>query len=58
MAMDRNLMDILICRVCSGRVEKKEGKIACVSSGRKYPFKEGIPVMLAEAAEGQRGNME
>lgn len=56
--MDRNLMDILICRVCSGRVEKKEGKIACVSSGRKYPFKEGIPVMLAEAAEGQRGNME
>ena len=49
--IDKELLEILACPVCRGDVELKNDKIICRVCGRKYPVKDGIPVMLAEAAE-------
>ena len=49
--IDRELLDILACPVCKADVELKDEKIICTQCGRRYPIKDGIPVMLVEEAE-------
>lgn len=49
--IDKELLDILACPACKADVELRDNKIICVKCGRKYPIKEGIPVMLIEEAE-------
>ena len=49
--MDKELLKILACPVCKAGVKEQEGKIVCTICGRKYPIKEGIPIMLVEEAE-------
>ena len=49
--IDQNLLAILACPACQGDVELKEEKIVCKKCGRKYPIRNGIPVMLANEAE-------
>ncbi|MEI7998650.1 MAG: Trm112 family protein [Candidatus Omnitrophota bacterium] len=49
--IDPKLLEILACPSCSGEVECKGGKIVCLKCGRKYPIKNGIPVLLADQAE-------
>ena len=49
--IDKDLLDILICPACKGDVELKEKKIACKKCGKKYPVKDGIPIMLIDEAE-------
>jgi uncharacterized protein YbaR (Trm112 family) len=49
--MDKELLAILACPACQGDVELKENKILCAQCGRKYPIKDGIPVMLVDEAE-------
>ncbi|MFA4983931.1 MAG: Trm112 family protein [Candidatus Omnitrophota bacterium] len=49
--IDKQLLDILACPFCKSDVELKEGKVCCASCGRKYPIREGIPVMLIDEAE-------
>ena len=49
--IDKDLLAILACPACQGDVELKENKILCKSCGRKYPIKDGIPVLLADQAE-------
>ena len=49
--IDQELLAILACPACQGDVELKEEKIVCVKCGRKYPIKDGIPVMLVDEAE-------
>ena len=49
--IDKELLAILACPACQGDVELKGEKIVCVSCGRKYPIKNGIPVMLVDEAE-------
>lgn len=51
--IDKELLDILACPACKGDVILKEGRIVCVQCGRKYPIKDGIPVMLVDEAEEQ-----
>ena len=51
--IDKELLKILACPACKGEVyldEVKE-KIVCQSCGRKYPIRDGIPVMLIDEAE-------
>ena len=50
--IDKELLEILACPACKADVELKENKIVCTSCGKKYPIKEGIPVMLIDEAEG------
>lgn len=51
MSIDAKLLAILACPACQGDVELKADKIVCIKCGRKYPVKDGIPVMLADEAE-------
>ncbi len=49
--IDAELLKILACPACRGEVEHKDGKIICRKCGRKYPVKNGIPVMLVDESE-------
>ena len=50
--IDKDLLEILACPVCKTGVELKDAKIVCGKCLRRYPIKDGIPVMLIEEAEG------
>lgn len=47
---DAALLSILACPVCLRTVEKQGAALVCVQCGRRYPIKNGIPVMLVDAA--------
>ncbi len=47
----KDLMDILACPFCKGGVREDKNSIICSSCGRRYPIKNGIPVMLIEESE-------
>ena len=49
--IDKELLNILACPACKGDVELKINKIVCKSCGKKYPVKDGIPVMLIDEAQ-------
>ena len=49
--IDKELLEILACPACKKSVELKDDKIICLGCGRKYPIRDGIPVMLIEEAE-------
>lgn len=49
--IDKELLNILACPACKGEVELKDNKIVCKKCGKKYPVKDGIPVMLIDGAE-------
>lgn len=49
--IDKELLDILACPACKGDVDLKENKIVCRKCNRKYPIKDGIPIMLIDEAE-------
>lgn len=49
--IDKELLDILACPSCKGDVELKDSKIVCKACGKKYPIKDGIPIMLIDEAE-------
>ncbi len=51
MTIDKELLDILACPICKADVKLEGEKIVCTGCGRKYPIKDGIPVMLEEEAE-------
>ncbi|HUT97654.1 MAG TPA: Trm112 family protein [bacterium] len=48
------LLEILACPVCKTPVhlDGTGERIVCDSCGRRYPIRDGIPVMLVEEAEG------
>ena len=49
--IDEELLAVLACPVCKADVQQKEDKLICITCGRKYPIREGIPIMLVEEAE-------
>lgn len=49
--MDEALLRILACPACKADVKLEENKIVCTKCGRKYPIRDGIPVMLIDEAE-------
>ncbi len=49
--IDKELLDILACPACKSDVELKDNKIVCKVCGKKYPIRDGIPIMLIEEAE-------
>ena len=49
--MDRKLLDILACPLCKTEVKLEDDKIVCTKCGRRYPVRDGIPVMLIDEAE-------
>ena len=49
--IDKELLEILACPACKADVVLKDGKIACTKCKKKYPIKDGIPIMLIDEAE-------
>ncbi len=49
--IDKTLLEILACPSCKADVEMKDNKIVCKKCGKKYPIRDGIPVMLIDQAE-------
>ena len=49
--VDEELLRILACPVCKADVVLKDNKIVCTQCGRKYPVRDGIPIMLVDEAE-------
>lgn len=50
--INKELLDVLACPACKGDVELKEERIVCKKCGKKYPVRNGIPIMLLNEAEG------
>jgi hypothetical protein len=48
--IDKELLEILACPACKADVREADDKIICTKCGKKYPIKDGIPVMLIEEA--------
>ena len=50
--MDTRLLDILVCPLCKGRLypDRKAGELICRGDQLAFPIKDGIPIMLEQAA--------
>lgn len=46
----RELLEILACPACKREVREEHEQIICVSCARRYPIRNGIPVMLISEA--------
>jgi len=53
--IDPKLLEILACPVCKTAVKLEGDRLVCVACGRRYPVRDGIPVMLVEEAEPPTG---
>ena len=49
--IDEKLLEILACPACKGPVKLQDDWIVCQDCGRRYPIRDGIPIMLVEEAE-------
>lgn len=51
--IDKEFLEILACPACKGEVRLDEAKarIICQACGRRYPIRDGIPVMLIDEAD-------
>lgn len=49
--IDSKLLDILSCPDCKNDVELKDNHIICKGCGRRYPVKDGIPIMIIEESQ-------
>jgi hypothetical protein len=49
--IDPQLLEILACPACKTAVRLEGERLVCVQCGRRYPIRDGIPVMLIEEAE-------
>ncbi len=49
--ISQELLDILVCPACRTKVVLEEGMLACHGCGRKYPIRDGIPIMLIEEGD-------
>ena len=49
--MDSRLLEILACPVCKTPVKQEGDRLVCAKCGRRYPIRDGIPVMLVDEAE-------
>jgi uncharacterized protein len=49
--IDQKLLDILACPLCKTPVKQEGDRLVCTQCGRRYPVRDGIPVMLIEEAE-------
>jgi len=52
--LSKTLLDILACPACKGEIKyiETEQKLVCLGEcKRRYPIRDGIPVMLIDEAE-------
>ncbi|MBI2885052.1 MAG: Trm112 family protein [Candidatus Omnitrophica bacterium] len=49
--IDPTLLEILACPACKTPLTLEGERLACGSCGRRYPVRDGIPVLLVDEAE-------
>ena len=51
--IDKEFLEILACPACKAevRLDDASQRIICQACGRRYPIRDGIPVMLIDEAE-------
>jgi uncharacterized protein YbaR (Trm112 family) len=49
--VDAELLKILACPADKAPVELQGDRLVCTSCGRRYPIRDGIPVMLVDEAD-------
>ena len=49
--INQELLSILACPLDKAPVELRGDRIVCTRCGRRYPIRDGIPVMLIDEAE-------
>lgn len=54
--IDPTLLELLACPACKTAVREEGDRLVCVRCGRRYPVRDGIPVMLVEEAESPKGD--
>ncbi|HEU4318589.1 MAG TPA: Trm112 family protein [Acidimicrobiia bacterium] len=52
--IDKTLAEVLVCPVDKADLDQDlaERRLVCTECGRRYPVRDGIPIMLVEEAEG------
>jgi uncharacterized protein YbaR (Trm112 family) len=50
--LSSEILAMLACPVCYGALIAAENRILCTQCGRRYPIEDGIPILLADRAEG------
>lgn len=52
MALDYNLMEIVACPVCKGKLyyDKQQDELICKFDRLAFPVNDGIPVLIEEQA--------
>ena len=52
MSLDHNLLEIIACPVCKGKLQldKKNNELICKFDRLAFPIEEGIPVLLETSA--------
>ena len=45
------LAEILVCPACHGELKEDDSVLECTRCGRRYPVRDGIPIMLIDEAE-------
>lgn len=50
--MDKNLLDILVCPICKGKLyyDKQAAELICRADRLAFPIRDDIPVMLQDEA--------
>jgi len=51
MPVDKELLEILACPVDKSPLREDAERLVCTGCGRRYPVRDGIPVMLVDEAE-------
>ncbi len=54
--IDKELLEILACPADKAPVVQESDRIVCTACGRRYPIRDGIPVMLIDEAEPARSS--
>lgn len=49
--MDPEFLKRLACPVCKSSLTVEGEKLACRQCGRRYPVRDGVPVLLTDEAE-------
>ena len=49
--LDEEFLSLLACPECKTSVRREGDRLVCGTCGRRYPIRDGIPVMLVEEAE-------
>ena len=49
--LDKEFVEILACPECKASVEQEDDRLVCTECGKRYPVRDGIPIMLIDEAE-------